>query len=66
MIWFFDRGDEHLRYEVRRHTAEEGYELLVTYPDGRTSVEEFASPTELLERCAKLAESLRVDGWQPK
>ena len=64
MIWFFDRQGQRLRYEIRRNAAETGYELVVAYPDGRTEVEQMVEPSDLLKRCAELAESLTQDGWK--
>lgn len=64
MIWFFDREGQRLRYEIRRTDAEDGYELVVTYPDGRQDVEKMIEPSHLLKRCAELAESLKGEGWR--
>jgi len=63
MIWFFDREGERVRYEIRR-AADEGYELEVTYPDGRTEVEQMVEPSDLLRRCTELAKALEEDGWK--
>lgn len=64
MIWFFDRQGQRLRYEIRRNDADDGYELVVAYPDGRTEVEKMVDPSALLKRCAELAESLKGEGWK--
>ena len=64
MIWFFDRHGQRLRYEIRRNERGDGYELVVQYPDGRTEVEQMIEPSDLLQRCAELAESLKQDGWK--
>ena len=64
MIWFFDRNGQRLRYEIRRTSDREAYELVVTYPDGRTEIEQMVEPSELLKRCAELAESLQDEGWK--
>ena len=64
MIWFFDRNGQRLRYEIRRTADGEAYELVVTYPDGRTEIELMVEPSELLKRCAELAESLQDEGWK--
>lgn len=64
MIWFFDRQGERLRYEIRRSDAGDAYELVISYPDGRTDVEKMIDPSDLLKRCTELAETLKGQGWQ--
>lgn len=64
MIWFFDREGQQLRYEIRRSQADDRFELVVTYPEGRVEVEQLAEPADLLKRCAELAESLKGEGWK--
>lgn len=64
MIWFFDRDGQRLRYEIRRTADDQGYELEVSYPDGRTEVEQMVEPSDLLQRCADLAKTLKEDGWR--
>jgi hypothetical protein len=64
MIWFFDREGQRLTYEIRRTDVGDGYELVVTHPDGRTEVEQMEEPSELLKRCAELAETLKHEGWR--
>ena len=64
MIWFFDRNGERLRYEIRRAPADDTYELALTYPDGRTQIEQTTEAAELLERCAELARTLNESGWR--
>jgi hypothetical protein len=64
MIWFFDRQGQRLRYEIRRTTAGDAYELVVSYPDGREEVEQMLEPSDLLKRCAELADSLKDQGWK--
>jgi hypothetical protein len=64
MIWFFDREGQRLRYEIRRTADDQGYELEVSYPDGRKEVEQMVEPSDLLQRCADLAKSLNEEGWR--
>jgi hypothetical protein len=64
MIWFFDREGQRLSYEIRRTDVGDGYELVVTHPDGHTEVERMDEPSDLLKRCAELGETLREDGWR--
>ena len=63
MVWFFDRGGERLRYEIRR-AGQDAYELAVTYPDGRTEKEQLTEAAELLERCAEVGRQLKQQGWR--
>lgn len=63
MIWFFDRDGEKLRYEISRDRTAGRYRLVITRPDGTESIEEVDEPTELIERSAKLMNSLRGQGW---
>jgi hypothetical protein len=64
VIWFFDRNGQRLRYEIRRDPGSDAYELVVTFPDGRSEVEQMQEPSDLLKRCAELAEDLRGEGWK--
>ena len=64
MIWFFDRDGQRLRYEIRRNPQTDGYELEIIYPDGRREVEKMRGPSDLLKRCAELADDLRIEGWK--
>lgn len=64
MTWFFDREGQRLRYEIRRTATEDAYELQVVFPDGRTEVERMLEPSDLLKRCAELAQALKAQGWR--
>jgi hypothetical protein len=66
MIWFFDRQGQRLQYEIRRKNTGDAYELVVSYPDGRQAVEQMIDPSDLLKRCAELADTLREQGWTAK
>jgi hypothetical protein len=65
MIWFFERKDSRLLYEIRRQADGDDYELVVTFPDGRQEVEKYRDPHSLIERSQRLQESLRSQGWAP-
>lgn len=64
MIWFFEREESRLRYEIRRQADGHDYELVITRPDGRQDVEDYVDPLELLQRTAALERSLQADGWK--
>jgi hypothetical protein len=65
MIWFFERKDAKLLYEIRRHAEGDDYEIVVTFPDGRQEVEKFEDPNTLIERSERLQDALRAQGWTP-
>jgi hypothetical protein len=65
MIWFFQRHHSRLHYEIRRQTDGQDYELVITHPDGRQEVEQYADASALLERSMRLEDSLIAAGWQP-
>ena len=65
MIWFFERRDARLLYEIRRQADGDDYELVVTFPDGRQAVEKFEDAHALIERSQRLQDSLRAQGWNP-
>jgi hypothetical protein len=63
MIWFFERKDARLLYEIRRQADGDDYELVVTYSDGRQEVEKFEDAHALIERSQRLQDALRAQGW---
>jgi hypothetical protein len=63
MIWYFDRNGQRLRYEIRYGGTGAAYEIAVTYPDGRTQVEQIQEAVDLLQRCAEVARALKEEGW---
>jgi hypothetical protein len=65
MLWFFEKRQARLRYEVRLQTDGPHYELVITFPDGRQEVERFPSADAVAERSAALRDSLAEAGWQP-
>lgn len=65
MIWFFERQQHRLHYEIRRQTDGHDFELVINHPDGRQEVELYSDPAELFRRSAVLQSSLKDDGWKP-
>jgi hypothetical protein len=63
VIWLIDRDGKKLRYEICRDRERGRYRLVITHPDGHERVEEVDEPTELIERSARLMESLQDEGW---
>ena len=65
MIWFYQRGDQHLYYEARLRDDGPGYELGLSTPDGTLLTERFNSEDALLTRFAELQAALQREGWGP-
>jgi len=65
MIWFFERDDSRLHYEIRRQTDGPAYELAITFPDGRQEVECFEDPSAITRRSIRLERALMDAGWEP-
>jgi hypothetical protein len=64
MIWFFERHQDRLHYEIRHQPDGPDYELVITHPDGRQEVERYSDSGALIERSAKLQQTLSKAGWQ--
>ena len=65
MIWFFERKDARLLYEIRRQADGDDYELVVTFSDGSQEVEKFEDAHALIERSQRLQDTLKAQGWAP-
>lgn len=65
MIWLFERNGEQARCEVRREATGEGYELVISRPDGANDVERFDDPSALIDRSVAYLDRLRREGWNP-
>ena len=65
MIWFYQRGDRHLYYEVRLRDDGPGYELGLASPEGTLLTEHFLSEEALTRRFAELQAALVREGWGP-
>lgn len=65
MIWFFQREQDRLHYEIRHEPDGLAYELVITHPDGKQDVERFSDAGMLLERSCGLEISLTAEGWHP-
>ena len=65
MIWFFERQDARLQYEIRRQSDGPAYELVITFPDGRQEVEQYADPSAVTRRSIRLERALIDAGWEP-
>ena len=67
MIWFFERRQLRLHYEIRQQLDGPGFELLITYPDGTQHLERYADSAAVLNRSRSLQNVLLHAGWrQPR
>jgi ribosomal protein L13E len=64
MIWSFERQDERLRCEVRRHADGQDYEFVVTRPDGTEAAEQFDDPSAMIARSVDFMRGLVEEGWR--
>jgi len=65
MIWFYQRGDQHLYYEVRLRDDGPGFELGICYPEGTLLTERFSTEAALERRFRQLRAALEREGWGP-
>jgi hypothetical protein len=63
MVWFYERQGTFVRCETRNAINGQGFELVVTEPDGTERVEHFDDSATLARRQAELENSLTHDGW---
>ncbi|MGE5813098.1 MAG: hypothetical protein ACM36C_01305 [Acidobacteriota bacterium] len=64
MIWFFERYQARLSYEIRRATEGTEFELVITQPDGSQQIEAFTDASLLIERSVRLRDALASQGWR--
>lgn len=64
MLWFFEKQDSKLRYEIRRECDGPACELVITHPDGREEIERFPDAGAALRRSVHLQNDLVAAGWQ--
>jgi len=65
MIWFYQRGDQHLFYEIRLRHDGPGYELGLASPEGTLLTESFNCEDALTRRFVELQQALLREGWGP-
>jgi hypothetical protein len=62
MVWFFEKGEQRLTWEVRRRAS--AYEIAVQHNDAAREVRAFDTPTELLAQLDRIPQRLLRDGWR--
>jgi hypothetical protein len=65
MIWFFEREESRLQYEIRRQSDGHAYELVITFPDGRQEIERYDDSNAVTRRSIRLERALTDAGWEP-
>jgi hypothetical protein len=64
MLWIFGRKGEQMSCEIRRDGVGEGYEMIVTSPDGSQRMERFEETSDLIKRSLDLQLELMESGWR--
>lgn len=64
MLWFFEKHQSRLHFEIRLQTDGPHCELVITFPDGRQEIESFPTADAVVRRSAALQSSLAEAGWQ--
>jgi hypothetical protein len=64
MIWFFEKGDDRLQYEIRRAFDTDDIEVVITRPEG-IDQQRVESAADLLRRSQAEWAELIASGWNP-
>jgi hypothetical protein len=64
MIWFFEKGDERLQYEIRRAFDTDDIEVVITRGNG-VEQQRIESARDLLRTSQEHWAELLATGWQP-
>lgn len=64
MVWFFEKGEERLQYEIRRAFDTDDIEVVITRPGG-VEQHRVESPSELLRQSEAEWAELMASGWRP-
>ena len=64
MIWFFEKGDERLQYEIRRAFDTDDIEVVITRSDS-VDQQRIESAADLLRRSQAQWAELMAAGWHP-
>ena len=64
MLWFFQKQEARIHYEIRRRSDGEDFELVITREDGRQLVEQFPDVHAVAARSRLLHDSLVATGWR--
>lgn len=64
MFYFFQRGPDLLRCEVRRAMDDDGYEISIIDRDGKERIEHLPTSEEVHQRWLELHKGFENDGWK--
>jgi hypothetical protein len=63
VFYFFKRGNDTVRCEVRADSGGTGYEIVITDPDGTERVEQFTTSEQVHDRWLELHKRFEDEGW---
>jgi hypothetical protein len=63
VFYFFKRGTETLRCEVRSAPDGPGYEIVIVQPNGKEMTERLHTSEEVHKRWLELHEKFQQEGW---
>jgi hypothetical protein len=63
MFYFFQRGGDFMRCEVRTAVDGDGYEICIVARDGTERIERLPTSEQVHQRWLQLHDSFRHDGW---
>jgi hypothetical protein len=61
--WIYERGNERLLLEIQMGRRDNVYILGITWPDGRTQRESFATEPSFSRRLQQLDSKFRAESW---
>jgi hypothetical protein len=63
VFYFFRRGSQTIRYEVRSSIDGMGYEIVIYEQNGAERIEQFTTSDQVHERWMEIHKTLEVEGW---
>jgi hypothetical protein len=64
MFYFFQRGSDLLRCEVRPAAEGDGYEISIVQRDGSERIEHHATSEQVHQRWLELHDQFQNEGWR--
>jgi hypothetical protein len=61
--WIYERGQERLLIEIQMVRRDNIYVLAITWPDGQTQRESFATELSFSRRLQQLESKFRTESW---
>jgi hypothetical protein len=66
MLWFFQKGDHHLRIETTYDAATRAFAVTIYKADGTQHAERFVDEIAFETRLTALERQLLADNWKPR